>query len=269
VIKIAIVPFCGWASILLLMLLHSLIQAVSYPLRDSLSGVAYASVIWASYTYAVLLTTLSLIVVCIAAKWLLVGRYTAGQHPMYSSFIWRLEWVFEFEAVLKRVTNVLHGSPYIVWIMRALGMRIGRNVFMYQVYVGEYDLISIGDGAVLSRSVLQTHLYEDRMFKMGPISLGSDVALDHGIVLYDSVMAEGSSLAPHSLVMRGERIEPYQRHFGLPSIPAVVPPPQASSEELSAVRELALDALRELARAELREAARRAIGASVQVIVVN
>merc|ERR1711957_3241 len=157
------------------------------------------------------------------------------------------------------------GSPYILWILRAYGMRIGRNVFMYKCTPFEFDLVTICDGATLSRTVLQTHLYEDRMFKTGPIFLGMDTAVDHGIVLYDAEMAEGASLAPHSLVMRGERIEPYQRHFGLPSIPAVVPPPQGGYEELTAVRELALDALRELARAELREAARSQ--RSVQVVV--
>ena len=136
-------------------------------------------------------------------------------------------------------------------------MRIGRNVFLYHIFPGEFDLVNIGDGATISRSVMQTHLYEDRMFKTGPILVGPGVAMDHGVVLYNSEMAEGSSLAPVSLVMRGERIEPYQRHYGLPSIPSIPPPPKGS-EELCALREVALDALREVARAELRyhEAAR-------------
>ena len=253
-IKIAIFPFCGWASLLLFIFLRSIL----YPLGESSSGVAYVFVVWAIGSLAILLTTLSIIISCILAKWLLVGRYTAGQHPMYSTFIWRVEWVYEFEELFERVAFIFQGSPYIVWMLRAYGMHIGRNVFLYNIFPGEFDLISIGDGATISRSVMQTHLYEDRMFKMGPILVGPGVAVDHGIVLYNSEMAEGSSLAPVSLVMRGERIEPYQRHFGLPSIPAVVPPPPKGSEELSALREVALDALREVARAELRyhEAAR-------------
>ena len=265
-IKIAIFPFCGWASLLLFIFLRSIL----YPLGESSSGVAYVFVIWAINSLAILLTTLSLMISCILAKWLLVGRYTAGQHPMYSTFIWRVEWVYEFEMFFARVAFIFQGTPYIIWMLRAYGMRIGRNVFFYNNFPAEFDLISIGDGATISRSVMQTHLYEDRMFKTGPIVIGPGVAVDHGIVLYNSEMAEGSSLAPVSLVMRGERIEPFQRHFGLPSIPAVVPPPPKGSEELCALREVALDALREVARAELRyhEAARaRSQTASAHVVV--
>ena len=48
---------------------------------------------------ATLLTMLTTIAACLLAKWVLVGKYEAGEHPMYSHFMWRLEWVFEFEQV--------------------------------------------------------------------------------------------------------------------------------------------------------------------------
>lgn len=42
----------------------------------------------------VLLTYLAFLLSCVAVKWLLCGRFKPGMHPLWSSFIWRLETSF-------------------------------------------------------------------------------------------------------------------------------------------------------------------------------
>lgn len=60
--------------------------------------------------------------------------------------------------------------------LRCLGARIGKRVFMDTTDVTEYDCVSIGDDAVLhAGSGPQTHLFEDRVMKIGPVDIGPDV----------------------------------------------------------------------------------------------
>jgi len=167
--------------------------------------------------------TPAVIALCIASKWLLVCRYTRGHKPMYSSFIWRMELVYELELLMRRAARIFDGTPLINVLHRAYGANIGKNVYQWEVNHFEYDLVTVKDDAILAGAIVQTHLYEDRMFKMGPVEIGTGALVVRGFTLYDSVVGPGASLASRSLVMRGERVSAHQRHFGLPSGAASVP----------------------------------------------
>ena len=96
----------------------------------------------------------------------------------------------------------------IVLIYSALGVRFGSNVFVLGTNFMEHDLIDIKDNATLTGATLQTHLYEDRFYKTGRVSIGQGALVaPGGFALYGSSIGAEASLAPHSLLMRGE-------HFG-------------------------------------------------------
>ena len=53
-----------------------------------------------------------------AIKWVVAGRYKATTAPLWSTFVWRLEWVtglYESPAVHFLVA-MLTGTPFIAWI---------------------------------------------------------------------------------------------------------------------------------------------------------
>ena len=65
------------------------------------------------------------------AKWALVGRFRVGEHPLWSSFVWRSELADTFTEVVAAplFADAVTGSVALVWWLRGLGARIGRGVW--------------------------------------------------------------------------------------------------------------------------------------------
>ena len=73
----------------------------------------------------------------VVAKWLLVGRIRPGEHPLWSSFIWRNEVVDTFIEMVSApwFARSAAGTPALVWWLRALGARIGAGTWCEDVSV--------------------------------------------------------------------------------------------------------------------------------------
>jgi non-ribosomal peptide synthetase-like protein len=141
-------------------------------------------------------------------KWLVVGRYRPFERPFWSAFVWGLELVnalFEFMAAPIGL-EALRGTPLLPWYLRLLGCRIGREVYIDSLGFLEFDLTDVGDRAILNRdSILQTHLFEDRVLKGARLRVGADCEIGaQSIVLCDTEMKDGARLGALSLLMKGE-----------------------------------------------------------------
>ncbi|WP_391858308.1 Pls/PosA family non-ribosomal peptide synthetase [Streptomyces silvisoli] len=155
-----------------------------------------------------------------AAKWLLVGRFRQGEHPLWSSFVWRNELydVFVEELAMPWLAGSLVGTPLLNMWLRSLGARIGRGVWCESHWLPETDLVRLGDGASVNRGcVLQTHLFHDRLMRVDGVRLGRGATLGpHSIVLPGSAVGDGTVIGPSSLVMRGEQVPSGTRWLGNP-----------------------------------------------------
>ena len=163
-------------------------------------------------------------VLILAMKWILVGRYRPGAHPMWSLFVWLSEAVtcaYESLAV-PNFLDFLRGTPMLPWALRLLGTRIGRRVFMDTTDVTEFDCVAIGDEAELNHSCgPQTHLFEDRVMKIGEISIGARTSVGAAsTILYDSSVGDDARLGPLTLVTKGESIPASSYWTGSPARPA-------------------------------------------------
>ncbi|WP_307858284.1 Pls/PosA family non-ribosomal peptide synthetase [Cellulomonas fulva] len=162
-------------------------------------------------------------VLATAAKWLLVGRLRAGDHPLWSSFIWRNELADTFVeyVAVPWLGPATAGSPALVLWLRTLGARIGRGVWCETYWLPEADLVRIGDGASVNRGcVLQTHLFHDRVMSMDTVTVGTGAGIGpHGVVLPAAALGDGSRVGPASLVLRGEHIPAGTRWTGNPVAP--------------------------------------------------
>jgi non-ribosomal peptide synthetase-like protein len=161
--------------------------------------------------------------VAVAAKWLLVGRLRAGEHPLWSGFVWRNELADTFlECVaVPWLGPAAVGSPAMnVWL-RALGARIGRGVWCETYWLPEADLVTLGDGATVSRGcVLQTHLFHDRVMSIDTVRLDPGAGIGpHGVILPAASLGTGAAVGPASLVLRGEAIPAGSRWTGNPVAP--------------------------------------------------
>ncbi|MCX5611380.1 amino acid adenylation domain-containing protein [Streptomyces sp. NBC_00047] len=159
-------------------------------------------------------------VVSVAAKWLLVGRHRAGEHPLWSGFVWRNELADTFVEVLAVpwLAGSVPGTPVLALWLRSLGARIGRGVWCESYWLPETDLVVLGDGVSVNRGcVLQTHLFHDRILRTDTVVLREGATLGPGgIVLPGSTVGARSTLGPASLVMAGESVPADSRWLGNP-----------------------------------------------------
>ncbi|PKB29373.1 non-ribosomal peptide synthetase-like protein [Pseudonocardia alni] len=244
----------------------SAISVSIYLFLQGLSGVARTGAAWQVVLAAPLLalaSALALVLLVAAVKWLVVGTYRPRTEPLWSRFVRRSEFVtglYEASAV-PGLLSMLSGTPLLPPMLRLLGARIGRRTCVSTTYLTEYDLVEIGDDAVVGRDVsLQTHLFEDRVMKMSTVSVADGASVgDRAIVLYDAVVGAGARLDPLSLVMKGEHLPPGSRYRGItaravpdaapadaaPAVPPAVPPavqPAAAPETVAGtVRVAAVD----------------------------
>ncbi|MFD5560311.1 Pls/PosA family non-ribosomal peptide synthetase [Kitasatospora griseola] len=159
-------------------------------------------------------------VVSAAAKWLLVGRFRAVEHPLWSGFVWRNELADTFTEVLAVpwLVGRTAGTPVMTLWLRSIGARIGRGVWCESYWLPEADLVTLGDGVSVNRGcVLQTHLFHDRIMRLDTVELRAGSTLGPGgIVLPGSTVGERTTLGPASLVMRAETVPADTRWLGNP-----------------------------------------------------
>jgi non-ribosomal peptide synthetase-like protein len=157
----------------------------------------------------------------VAAKWALVWRYRPGEKPLWSTGVWRNELISALHEHLAEpfLVDALTGTPFLCWYFRLLGAKIGRRVYMETADMSEFDLVDIGDEAMLNADcTVQTHLFEDRVMKMGTVKIGPRCNVGSGtLVLYDTVMEEGAALGDLSLLMKGETLPAWSRWQGIPA----------------------------------------------------
>ncbi|MEU8487453.1 Pls/PosA family non-ribosomal peptide synthetase [Streptomyces sp. NPDC048641] len=156
----------------------------------------------------------------VAAKWLLVGRHRAGEHPLWSGFVWRDELADTFVEVVAVpwLIGAVPGTPLMTLWLRGLGARVGRGVWCESYWLPETDLVTLGSAVSVNRGcVLQTHLFHDRILRMDKVALGAGSTVGPGgIVLPGSTVGARATLGPASLVMAAESVPDDTRWLGNP-----------------------------------------------------
>ncbi len=157
----------------------------------------------------------------IALKWLVVGKYKPGTIPLWSNFVWRTEFITGLyeSMVVAGCLGFFLGTPFAPIVLRLLGMRVGKGVYIETTDFTEFDLISIADNVILNHNcTLQTHLFEDRVMKMERVRLEQGCQLGTAaVVLYDSLLESDVLLHPMSLIMKGERVPKATDWQGIPA----------------------------------------------------
>jgi len=159
----------------------------------------------------------------VALKWILLRRYRPHAAPMWTPFVWTSEAVtnlYESLAV-PNFLDILRGTPMLPWALRLLGARIGKKVWLNTTDLTEFDCVTIGDEAELNAwSGPQTHLFEDRVMKIGRVAIGARVTVGaRSTILYDTHVADDARLGPLTLVAKGERLPPATAWEGSPAAP--------------------------------------------------
>jgi len=212
--------------------LPGLIAVASLVLLCTAIVMAYAAFpLWGVVLLApAVMFALSLVSILVVAglKKILIGTFEPTIQPLWSSYVWLNEVVNAlYETIVAAAVTPLMGTPFIAPCLRAMGCKIGRWVFLETTLFSEFDLVDIGDYAALNLgSTIQTHLFEDRVMKADHLRIGEGCSVGNmTVVLYGTEMQHRSSLAPLSVLMKGEVLPAFSRWSGIPTKPVDSMPP--------------------------------------------
>ncbi|MCE9561257.1 MAG: amino acid adenylation domain-containing protein [Planctomycetes bacterium] len=156
----------------------------------------------------------------LAMKWFLLGRVRPATHMLWSC--WCSRWDFNYTAfhhLAVTPAQTLEGTVLLNWYLRALGVKLGRNVIVGDVFafVVDPDMIEVQDGATVN-CLFQAHTFEDRVLKLDRVVIGKNASVGTGaVLLYGCHIGDGARVLGHSVVMKRERLQPDHVYAGCPT----------------------------------------------------
>jgi hypothetical protein len=165
---------------------------------EHLGRFAALALIPAAYVVYILL----LLVLVVVWKWLVIGRFKAGEYRLTS--VYYLRWWF-VDRLYTFVNDRLYGIGILrLWWLKALGLKrtsftsstpitstsgkgsavtLNHYIDVYTSSVSEFDLISIGSGTVVYEDVrLRAAVLAGGMLILKPVTIGSNVSIGVGSV---------------------------------------------------------------------------------------
>ncbi|HTM83289.1 MAG TPA: Pls/PosA family non-ribosomal peptide synthetase, partial [Mycobacterium sp.] len=203
---------------------------ITFAIGIAVLGAAQALALRFGYLWAALASGVVLLAagatagaIAVIAKWLVIGRVGAVEHPLWSSFVWRNEVSDTFVETVAApwFARAASGTPVMNLWLRGLGASIGRGVWCETYWLPEADLVTLGSGATVNRGcVVQTHLFHDRIMQMDHVVLEEGSTLGpHCVALPAARLGAGATVGPGSLVMRGDEVPASTRWQGNPIAP--------------------------------------------------
>ena len=194
-------------------LTYTVLVEEEYDFLESILG-AFASLI---VLYPLML------MIPIAVKWIMIGRYRAGSYPLWGTFYFRWWFTTTIEAAVP--VGYLTGTPLLNLYLRLMGAKVGPNAHLASDSFAIYDLVTIGaDASINSDSNLLGYTIENGQLKIGSITIGSRCFVGaRSAVRENTVMEDDSALEDLSLLPRGAVIPRGETWLGSPARRVVEP----------------------------------------------
>jgi non-ribosomal peptide synthetase-like protein len=159
-------------------------------------GTAAALVIWPSW-----------LLLSIAIKWLVIGRYKPGRYPVWGFYYFRWWLVTRFQGL--SWSEMFVGTPLMSLYYRAMGAKVGKYCSIDTPYCTAFDLVTIGeDTSIGPETQLLGYRIEEGWLILGNVTIGSECFVGtHCCLGLDTTMNNRSRLDDMSHLEDGSAIE--------------------------------------------------------------
>jgi non-ribosomal peptide synthetase-like protein len=125
-------------------------------------GTTVAYLVWPSW-----------LLLSIAVKWLVIGRYKTGRYPIWGFYYFRWWLVSRFQGL--SWSEMFVGTPLMSLYYRAMGAKVGRHCSIDTPYCTAFDLVTIGeDTSIGSETQMLGYRLEDGWLILGGVTIGSE-----------------------------------------------------------------------------------------------
>jgi non-ribosomal peptide synthetase-like protein len=163
--------------------------------------------------------TLALVVIPLAAKWVLIGRWKAERFPVWGVKYFRF-WLVKNLLQINPM-QLFVGTPLYSTYLRFLGADIGHNTaILARAVPVATDLITVGDSTLISKdSLFSGYRVRGNMIETGPVTIGARAFIGEATVLdIDTAMGDDTQLGNTSSLQSGQSIPAGRRYHGSPAI---------------------------------------------------
>jgi len=158
------------------------------------------------------------------AKTVVLWKYQTGEFPLYSMQVVRstISEFFEMAFAGDMAFPLISGTIWAPWYYRLMGAKVGKRCYFHGAYMTEHDLMTVGDYVTMEpNSLLQGHLFQDRIRSTGPITIGSHCGISSdSIVLMRASLGDKALVGTFSLVPRYEQLPANTIWHGITVVPA-------------------------------------------------
>ncbi len=163
---------------------------------------------------------LALLVVVPVYNWILPTRIHPFKGGYYS--IYTIPWFLHnglFYLVRYTFLPFVTLTPFGIWFLKAMGMKIGRHAFVNTEYISDPQLITLGEDAALGGSVrIFAHYGGGGSFVVAPVVVERRATIGLGATIMGDVeVGEGATVLPHSVLLPGSRVGPGETWGGVPA----------------------------------------------------
>lgn len=175
----------------------------------------------ATYGRAVLFGSANFLGLCalpVVVKWLLIGRWTPREFPVWSLTYLRF-WVVKM-LIHTSPMALFVGSPVYPFYLRALGAKVGKHVTILSRRIPVCtDLLTIGAGTVIRKEAFfLCYRAHAGQIQTGPVTIGRDAFIGERTVLdIRTSMGDGAQLGHTSALHSGMAVPSGQRWHGSPA----------------------------------------------------
>jgi len=180
---------------------------------------------WASIACSyVVMTVVVWLLLPIAIKWLVIGRFKAGRYPLWGVYF--LRWWTVRTALRFVPMDYLAGTPVMRVYLRLLGAKIGSGCYIGSKNLLLPDLVTVGAGAHIGYNVdVLAHEIRDGWLIMEPVNIGAGAYIGtNSLVFLGSTIGVKAMIGEQSLVPRHATIPAGEYWQGSPARPAEMPP---------------------------------------------
>jgi len=168
----------------------------------------------------------SWLLLSIALKWIVIGRYKPGRYPVWGFYYFRWWLVTRFQAL--SWSEMFVGTPLMSLYYRAMGAKIGDNCTISTPICAAFDLVSVGrDTSIGADTQMLGYRVENGWLVFDTVTIGEDCFVgNHCCIGLGATMQDRARLGDMSLLPDHGVIESDQDMCGSPAVPAEIDLPE-------------------------------------------
>lgn len=158
-----------------------------------------------------------ILVVSIAAKWLIIGRYKPGSYPLWGSYY--LRWWLVSGLQNLSGASMFAGTPLMSVYYRLMGAKVGSNSLLDTSQCSIWDCVRIGhDTSIGSGTQLLGYRVENGYLHIGEVEIGNRCFVGgHAVLGLNVKMEDDARLDDQSMLYDGNTIGAGEQRLGSPA----------------------------------------------------